>query len=70
MTIIATLKDENGVSVGVLVLNDKQFASGSRGFHGQGKVEINGKRYQVNFMLVEIGSKAASAEGARHDEKD
>jgi hypothetical protein len=38
-------------------LAEKQFKTGSRGFHSQGKVQIDGKRYQANFLLVEIGSK-------------
>jgi hypothetical protein len=38
-------------------LAEKQFKTGSRGFHAQGKVEADGKRYQANFLLVEIGSK-------------
>jgi len=38
-------------------LAEKQFKTGSRGFHAQGKVELDGKRYQANFLLVEIGSK-------------
>lgn len=40
-------------------LTKKQFKTGSRGFHAQGKMELNGKRYQANFLLVEIGSKPA-----------
>ena len=40
-----------------LGLAEKQFKTGSRGFHAQGKVEVDGKRYQANFLLVEIGSK-------------
>ena len=43
--------------VGELVANSKTFASGSTGFFGQGKMEIDGKRYQVQAQLVEIGSK-------------
>lgn len=39
------------------ILNEKNFSTGSRGFHTQGKMEYNGKKYQVNLMLIEIGSK-------------
>ena len=38
-------------------LFEKVFKTGSRGFHAQGKVELDGKKYQCNFLLVEIGSK-------------
>jgi len=54
----AIFKDENGETLGKLTANEKVFATGSRGYHGQGKLEIGGKRYQVQVQLVEIGSKA------------
>ncbi|MBI2883075.1 MAG: hypothetical protein HYY11_04085, partial [Candidatus Methylomirabilis oxyfera] len=50
-------KDEDGQTLGKLVANEKTFASGSRGYFGQGKIEIDGKRYQAQVQLVEIGSK-------------
>ena len=40
-----------------VVLMEKEFRTGSRGFHAQGKVVLDKTRYQLNFMLVEIGSK-------------
>ncbi|MBI4322339.1 MAG: hypothetical protein HY675_27925 [Chloroflexi bacterium] len=57
MIIDALFKDENGQTLGKLVANEKAFASGSRGYFGQGKIEIEGKRYQAQVQLVEIGSK-------------
>lgn len=56
-------KDENGNVVGKLVANEKTFASGSRGFHAQGKIELDGKRYQCQAQLVEIGSKPSKEQG-------
>lgn len=41
-------------------LNEKDFKTGSKGFQAIGKMEVQGKRYQVNCMLVEIGSKPKS----------
>jgi len=39
-------------------LNKKTFKTGSRGFHGFGKIQISdGTKYQVNILVVEIGSK-------------
>ena len=35
----------------------KKFSSGKSGFHAQGKVQLAGKRYQGNFLLVEIAPK-------------
>ncbi len=40
-----------------LVLNPKEFSTGSKGYFAQGKFEVKGKRYQVQIQAVEIGSK-------------
>lgn len=41
-----------------LHISDKRkFKSGSKGFFANGKVIIDGKRYNVSFPIVEIGSK-------------
>jgi len=39
------------------ILNKKDFKTGSRGYHAQGKMQIGEKRYQCNILCVEIGSK-------------
>ena len=39
------------------ILNEKDFKTGSRGFHAQGKIQVGDKRYQCNILCVEIGSK-------------
>jgi len=39
------------------LLNKKDFKTGSRGYHGVGKMMAGGKNYQVNVQCVEIGSK-------------
>lgn len=39
------------------ILNKKTFSTGSRGYHGTGKMMAGGKNYQVNIQCVEIGSK-------------
>ena len=61
MILTLTIRTDDGVSVGVLVLNPKDFASGSRGYFGQNKITIEGRRYQFQAQAVEIGSKAAPA---------
>jgi hypothetical protein len=63
MFIVAELKTDAGQLVSILTLPPKEFKTGSRGFYGNGKVELDGKRYQVQIQLVEIGSKAAKPEG-------
>lgn len=62
MVIIAELKSDDGKVIGTMTASPKEFKTGSRGFHGQGKLEIDGKRYQVQLQFVEIGSKAKSDE--------
>ncbi len=62
MYVDVIFKDENGEVLGKLVANEKTFASGSRGFFAQGKVELSGKRYQCQTQLVEIGSKPGAEE--------
>jgi hypothetical protein len=39
------------------ILDQKNFKTGSKGFHSQGKMQIGDKRYQVSILCVEIGSK-------------
>ena len=39
------------------ILAKKDFKTGSRGYHAQGKMQIGEKSYQINILCVEIGSK-------------
>ena len=64
MNVIAELKSDDGKVIGVLTVSPKQFKTGSRGFYANGKLEFDGKRYQAQIQLVEIGSK--KAEGGKH----
>jgi len=48
---------EGSDRLGEVSLNEKTFSTGSRGYYASAKLEVRGKRYQVNFQLVEIGSK-------------
>jgi len=52
----------NGETLGVLVLKPKTFTSGSTGYWGQGKLELEGERYQAQAQAVKIGSRARSEE--------
>jgi hypothetical protein len=62
MNIIAELKTPEGQSLALFVANPKEFKTGSRGYYANGKAEIDGKRYQVQIQLVEIGSKTKASE--------
>ena len=65
MMLTATIRDDNGQTVGVLVLAEKTFSSGSVGYFGQGKITIDGQRYQSQAQLVAIRSKAEPAGDAQ-----
>ena len=54
----ATIRDfDSGDVLGAIIAREKIFSTGSCGYYGQDKVEIAGKRYQVQLQMVEIGSK-------------
>ena len=57
MVIISEIKTDDGKLLGVFTLPPKDFKTGSKGFYANGKVEIEGKRYQTQIQLVEICSK-------------
>ena len=57
MNIIVELKSDSGQLIGLMTVPPKEFKTGSKGFFTSGKVEIDGKRYQLQVQLVEIGSK-------------
>ena len=47
----------DGQELAEVDLQPKEFSTGSKGYHKSSKIEIEGERYQLNFMLVKIGSK-------------
>ena len=59
MNIIVELKTDTGNLIGLMTVPPKDFKTGSKGFFTSGKVEVDGKRYQVQVQMVEIGSKTA-----------
>lgn len=69
MYIVADLKLDSGDSVAVISVPPKDFKTGSRGFFGSAKAEFNGKRYQIQIQIVEIGSKNKSEEPVAAPEK-
>jgi len=46
----------DGVST-TLEMDEKTFKTGSRGFHGVGKMLVAGRKYQLNILAIEVGSK-------------
>lgn len=63
MLITAELKDQAGNPIIVLTVSPKEFKTGSKGFYANGKTIIDGKRYQIQIQLVEIGSKPQKEDG-------
>ena len=53
----AMIQDDAGQLVGIIDIDRKDFATGSKGFFGVNKVTLNGKRYQGQVQLVEIKPK-------------
>ena len=60
--VIAELKSDSGQMLAVLTVAPKEFKTGSKGFYANQKIDLGGKRYQLQIQLVEIGSKK-KAEG-------
>ena len=67
--LIVEIKNQNGQIITVLTANPKVFSTGSRGFHGLTKAEIEGKQYQINFQAVEIGSKSQGKAELKESDK-
>ena len=55
--LVAELKTDTGEMIATLPISQKQFKTGSRGYYTNHKVEIGGRRYQIQIQFVEIGSK-------------
>ena len=53
----AMFKSPLGETLITLELDPKTFSTGSRGYRGQGKVTMDGKKYQLQVQAVEVGSK-------------
>jgi hypothetical protein len=60
MNIIVELKTDAGQLIGLMTVLPKDFKTGSKGYFASSKVEIEGKRYQAQIQLVEIGSKTSA----------
>ena len=66
--IIAELKSDAGQMLTVLSVAPKDFKTGSRGYYANQKMEIDGKRYQVQIQMVEIGSKKTTEASKEPDD--
>lgn len=70
MSLIVEIKTAEGQTIALLTVDAKNFKTGSRGFHGQGKIDYDGKRYQTQVQMVEIGSKGAPAPVKQEDKEE
>jgi len=59
MFLTCEIRTVDGTSLGVLVLKEKVFKSGKTGFHGVGKLQLDGQRYQAQAQMVAIASKSS-----------
>jgi hypothetical protein len=57
MFLIADIKTDKNEPFSVITVSPKEFKTGSKGFFGMAKAELDGKRYQIQVQIVEIGSK-------------
>jgi hypothetical protein len=62
MVLTAEIKTDDGQTIGTLLLDPKKFKTGNTGFFAQGKLVIEGKRYQVQCQAVLIKGQAAEPE--------
>ncbi len=62
MILIAEIKSGDGNVLNVMTLPPKEFKTGSKGFYANAKMDLDGKRYQVQIQMVEIGSKNQTQE--------
>jgi hypothetical protein len=51
------IKDRKGEIIFTTIISPKHYKTGSKGYYGRGKMEVEGKMHTVSIMLVEIGSK-------------
>jgi len=58
MIITAEIKNGDGTLLSVMALPPKEFKTGSKGYYANGKMDLDGKKYQVQIQMVEIGSKS------------
>lgn len=70
MSLIVEIKTAEGQTIALLTVDPKNFKTGSRGFHGQGKVDFEGKKYQTQVQMVEIGSKNTPAPAPASSESE
>ncbi len=66
MHLTCEIRRIEGTTLGVLLLQPKTFKSGKTGFHGVGKLQLDGQRCQAQAQLVAIASKGSgrvAAEG-------
>ena len=57
MFLLAEIKTDKNEPFSVITVSPKDFKTGSKGFFGMAKAEHDGKRYQIQVQIVEIGSK-------------
>lgn len=55
-----SIKSDDGEVLATVEMKPKVFKTGSRGLIHTGKAEYGGRKYQLNFQAIEVGSKNGS----------
>lgn len=66
--LLIKIENEYGQLTGALTAGEGEFSTGSKGYKATGKITYNGKRYQTQINMVEIGSKPETARGTETGE--
>lgn len=61
--LLVKIEDARGNLVGAFTAEETTFKTGSVGFKATAKVKFDGKRFQTQLNLVEIGSRPDAPEG-------
>ena len=71
MIVVVKIETSTGDLAGIITARPKDFKTGSTGFFGTSKIELDGNKYQAQVQLIEIGSSPkakAKAEALRAGE--
>jgi hypothetical protein len=61
------VEDENGRRIGVIACGDAVFSTGNLGFRGNGKVVVNGVKYQASIVVSKVVTGLANEAAERSE---
>lgn len=60
--LLVKIEDARGNLIGAFTAEEGEFKTGSKGYKATAKIKHDGKRFQTQLNMVEIGSKPEEAE--------